>query len=375
MGLDSDRLLRTFIDLVKIESPSFKEREVADYLVGEIDSLGWEAEADGNVVLRLPGVAPAPPLLFCAHMDTVEPLGGVDPVVRSTRRGGPATQFITNRNDTILGADDKAGVAALLEMLRVIAAGKVSHGSLEIVFTFGEEKGLLGIKALDFSKVKARYGFAVDGDGPVGTIIVKAPHYNRLKATFAGKAAHAGVDPEDGVNAVRAASLAVAGAKLGRIDDETTANIGIINGGRAANIVPEAAYVEGETRSHDAAKLETQTEQMVSAFRRGAKEAGATVEVQIEREFSGFGLNKGDAVVALTLEAIKELELRPRLAASGGGSDTNVLNEKGIPSVNLATGAEKVHSADESISVQELERLSALLLAVVAVAVRRGSAG
>lgn len=374
MSIDAERLLRSFIELTKIESPSFEEQEVADYLVRQIRSLGWQAQADRNIILRIPGSAAAPTLLFCAHMDTVEPQGKLDPVVRSVSTSRQEETIVTNRNATVLGADDKAGVAAILEMLRVLKEDTISHGPLEIVFTFGEEKGLLGMKAVDFSEIQAKYGFAVDGDGPVGTVILKAPYYDRLKAVFRGKAAHAGVDPEQGVNAIRAASLAVAKTKQGRIDDETTVNIGKIKGGRAANIVPDETYVEGEARSHKLEKLEAQSQAIVRAFESGAREVGAQVEVDVRREFDGFDLSEADPIVELTFAAIRKLGLEPRPASSGGGSDTNVLNSKGICSVNLGTGAEKVHSPEEFISVKELCLLPELLVAIATGAAEEGEA-
>ena len=266
--------------------------------------------------------------------------------------------------ETILGADDKAGVAALLEMAHIITAGQPDHGHIDIIFTVAEEKGLLGAKHLNWELVRGEYGFVLDGAGPVGDVTITAPWQNTFTALFHGKAAHAGVSPEAGVSAVQAAARAVETMPLGRRDKETTANIGTIEGGRAINIVPDRAEIKGEARSLSVTKLNSQTDHMVQATELAAKTYGATVDIEVKREYDGFNLSKKDPVVRWAANALDLIGVKPSHVSTGGGSDTNVFNARGVPTVNLGAGYLSPHTVDESVSVQEL-----VLMAKTAVAI------
>ncbi|MDI6891890.1 MAG: M20/M25/M40 family metallo-hydrolase [Actinomycetota bacterium] len=365
--LDSKRLVKTFIELVEIDSTTFDEKKVADYLIDKLKELGADVRVDsagekvgsntGNVIARLPGDFPTPAILFDSHMDTVEPGVGIKPRVE----GG----VIRSDGKTILGADDKAGVAAILELLQSLSEQTFPHGDVEVVFTIAEERGLLGSKNLDLTQFKSKLAYVLDGEGPVGRITLKAPSQNSIKVLFKGKAAHAGVCPEKGINAIQAAARAISKMKLGRIDEETTANIGIIRGGLAPNIVPEESFVEGEARSHLLEKLRVQTEHMRQCFLRAGESTGARVDIDVERSFDGFSLDEESEVVKFTTMAMRRVGLRPKFVVSGGGSEANIFNKGDIPAVNLSVGARDVHSTREWITVADLESLVKVLIEMV----------
>lgn len=367
MTVDAQRLKSTFFDLVQIDSPTFNEKAIIDYLASQLSELGFAVRTDGagdkiggqtgNLIAALGGDREKPPIFFCCHVDTVEPGNGVRPREMSG--------VIASAGETVLGADDKAGVSALLEMARVVTESLPGACPVELIFTVAEEKGLLGAKHLDWELVRARHGFVFDAAGPVGVITVAAPWQDTFEAVFHGKAAHAGVHPEQGVSAVRAAATAIESMRLGRIDGETTANIGIIEGGRAINIVPEKATIKGEARSLTEAKLIDQTGLMMEAAKSAARLRGANVDVEVKREYDGFRLSKSDQVVSWAMAAMESIGIAPALVSTGGGSDTNVFNARGVPTVNLGVGYEAPHTIDESISVAELERAANLAVAVV----------
>lgn len=367
MSVDRARLTSTFIELARIDSITFHEKEIVDYLGNELSDLGLRTYVDaaghkiggtsGNLIAHLAGDSSKPAIFFNCHVDTVEPGIGVKPVEQDG--------MISAAGDTILGADDKAGVAVLLEVARVLTAGTSGHGSIDLIFTVAEEKGLLGAKNLDWSLVTGEYGFVFDAAGPVGDITVKTPSQDTIEAVFRGRAAHAGVNPEEGVSAVRAAAKAIAAMSLGRIDSETTANIGIIEGGRAINIVPEKCAIKGEARSLTPAQLGRQTQSMIDAARDAAEEDGVKVEIEVTREYDGFQLAADDQVVSWAISAFKLLGLTPSLVATGGGSDTNIFNARNVPTVNLGAGYLAPHTVDESIAVDDLERVARVALAIV----------
>lgn len=367
--VDRERVVNTLLEIVQIPSLTYHEKDLVEHLSQRLRQLSCSVTIDrageaiggdsGNLIARLAGDPGKPAVMFAAHLDTVEPGTDIKPQVRD--------DIIYSDGTTILGADDKAGVAAIMEMLSVVVEDKVPHGDIEVVLTVAEEKGLLGAKNLDLSSLHARSGYVLDSNGTVGKIVVKAPSQNTIRATFKGRSAHAGVCPEQGINAIQAASKAVAGMKLGRLDDETTANIGVIQGGRAGNIVPEEAKVTGEARSLNSDKLRDVTEEMVKRFEAGAESVGAEVEVEIIREYDSYILAEQDEVVATVLEGIKRLPLEPELVSSGGGSDTNIFNKKGITSVNLSVGAQDVHSTREHVAIDDLENAAKLLVEIVKV--------
>ena len=365
--VDRDRMLGRLLALIRAGSPSRREGEMAALVREELASLGLRAESDrahehfggetGNLICRVPGADDLPPIMLNAHLDTVEPGQGIEPRVADgvLRAGG----------DTVLGADDKAGVTAILEALHVLRERGLRHPPLEIVFTVAEEAGLLGARHLDYSALAARVAFSLDSSGPVGGIVVRAPGEEKITATIHGRAAHAGVAPEEGVNAIAIASRAIAEMRLGRIDDETTANVGTIHGGAAINIVPDRVVAEGEARSHDPGKLRAQVDHMVERFRAQAQAAGGRAEIAVEPLYQRFALGDDDLPVAIARLAAQELGLPVALKSSGGGSDANIFNAHGIATVVLAVGCEQMHTTEETLPLDELERLGEWTLRLI----------
>lgn len=370
--INQERLVAEFLELVKIDSPSGQEREIADVLKQKLTQMGCQVYEDqaggqvggaaGNIIARLPGEGKGPMLLFSAHMDTVEPGKGVEPVIEG--------DVISSAGDTVLGGDDKAGIAAILEAVRVIQEQNIHHSGLEIVFTIWEEGGLRGAKSLDYSKIKSKLAYVLDSDGDPGTIIVTAPAQNSIVATIKGKAAHAGQCPEEGINAIQVAAQAIAQMNLGRIDEETTANIGIIKGGKATNIVPDSTYIAGEARSLDPNKLQAQTDHMVNVLRHHANRAGAELIIEVEEEYQVINLEEDHPVVQYAVTAAKELGLKPALGSTGGGSDANIFNGRGLACANLGIGMNKVHTVEENIKISDLTKIAELVVEIVKVANR-----
>lgn len=365
--VNQQRLLDEFLELVQIDSAPKDERLIADALIPKLKELGFEVTEDdagkkiggnaGNLIAVLEGQKEAPALLFCAHMDRVEPGRGIKPQIKDG--------IITSDGSTILAADDVAGIAAILEAVRVVREQQIPHGRIEILFTVAEEGGLFGAKSLDPNLLQAKAGFFLDAGGPVGTIVVQAPAQKSLKATIHGKAAHAGVAPEAGISAILVASHAFTKMKLGRIDPETTANIGIIQGGVATNIIPDRVDFKGEARSLDNNKLEAQMNHMVDTIKATCADFGITADIEVEHSYSAFGLTSEDYVVQLASKAAKEIGLEPRLESTGGGSDANIINGYGIPSVVLGMGYTDVHTTSEAIPVSQLEAAANYVLSII----------
>lgn len=366
----NNRIIEEFLELVRVDSVSGKERRIADLLKAKLFQLGLEVTEDkagtavgsdtGNIIGKMQGSGNGPVLLLCSHMDTVEPGIGVKPV---TDDG-----VIRSSGDTVLGADDKAGIAAILEVLRMIREYGIDHGGIEVVFTIWEEGGLFGAKNLDFALVNAKIGFVLDSDGPPGTIINRAPSQDKIGVTIKGKAAHAGINPEDGINAIEVASHAIAHMKLGRIDRETTSNIGIISGGKAVNIVPDSVVLEGEARSLDAAKRKAQTEHMCRAVREAADKFKAHADIITETLYMDFNLGDKSPPVQIAYRSAVNLGLVPRLEKTGGGSDANIFNSMGIATAVLGIGMQKVHTTEEYITVSNLVENARYLFEIVKVA-------
>ena len=369
MGAVVDDLLALFVRLVEIPSPSGHERAVADFISGylrdagldphEDESAGATGAGSGNIVVRVPGAGRGTPIVVAAHMDTVAIDGPIEAVVE----GG----VVRSAGDTILGGDDKAACAVLLAVLADLAKSP-PFCDFEAVFSTCEEVGLRGAKALDLSLFAARAGFVFDSSGPVGDVITRAPSQKTVTADFHGVAAHAGIAPEKGRSAIAAAAAAVAAMDLGRIDSVTTANVGLIRGGSATNVVPERCRIEGEARSHELALLVAQTAHMVDAVQLAAALAGIDVEITVVDTFTGFSLDDDALPVRIACAALRELAIEPRIGASGGGSDVNVYNAGGLPSVNLSVGMEQVHTPDEYLPVERLDDAYRLLHALLQVA-------
>ncbi len=368
-------LVSLFMDLARIASPTGNEREIMDHLTTRLRGLGLEVEesapledrpsAAGNIFCRLKANAPGTAIMFSAHVDTVASQEGAlpQPVLENgtIRSGSPA----------VLGADDKVAVAAMVYTLEQVIKKQVRHAGLELLLTVGEESGLRGAKALPSGQIKASCGFCMDGTGPVGRIVTRSPSQKTVRAVFRGKAAHAGVEPERGRNAIAAAARAVAEMKLGRIDADTTANIGIIRGGEAVNVVPGRCQIEGEARSHDDEKLESQVAAMLDAISFAAAAASVDVELAAVDEFRGFNIGPGHPAYDLALLALEDIGLEPVPVSSGGGSDVNIFNLMGIPSVNLSAGMENVHTPDEYIAVESLNQCHRLLMEIIRKAARQ----
>ena len=362
-------LVSLFLELVRIPSPSGFEREVMDFLTNRLRGLGLEVGESapledhpgsaGNLYCRLPATSSGFPIMLSAHADTVASEEGALP--HPVLEGG----FICSGSRAVLGADDKAAVAPIIHVVERIVHEQIPHAGIELLITVGEEGGLRGAKAASMEGMAAACGFCFDSTGPLGGMVVKSPSQKTVRAAFAGTSAHAGVAPEEGRSAVAAAARAVAEMRLGRIDGETTANIGIIRGGEAVNVVPDRCVIAGEARSHDREKLENQVSAMLDAITFAATVEGVDVETQVVDEFHGFDLSEGNLPYDLARRALERLGIEPRPVTTGGGSDVNVFILKGLPCLNLSVGMEKVHTPDEYISVEALRRMEDLLLALV----------
>ncbi|OGD31481.1 hypothetical protein A2V94_07610 [Candidatus Atribacteria bacterium RBG_16_35_8] len=365
--VNKERLLKNFIELLKIKSPSKNEREIVDYVCHELEGLKLEVRIDncgkkigsntGNIIAlyRANNPSGGKPIFLTAHLDTVSVNGDIIPVIKKG--------IISNKNkDSILGGDDKIAVAAIIEAIKVIKEKKLATGDIYILLTISEEIGLLGSKYMNIKSIKAKYGYAFDGYGDIGTIINKAPYQNSIYAHFRGKSAHAGIEPEKGINAIQAASIAICGMKLGRIDKETTCNVGKIEGGTATNIIPENTKVEIEARSLELSKLDNITADMVASLKKGAKKINAGLDYKIIREYDGFEISGDEVPVRAARYALKRLNLKSKVISTGGGSDINIFNSKGKVSINLSSGMENIHTSNEFVKVDQLIKLSNLII-------------
>jgi len=372
--IDRNRLAETFQSLVSIDSVSREEGQLARELAKSLTKLGAETTFDragekvggdtGNLVAWLKGTASLPPLLLSAHMDTVEPGKGVTAVLQDG--------VFTSDGTTILGADDKSALAIILETLQVLKEDRIAHGPLEIVFTICEEVGLMGAKHLDYDLLTAAYGYVLDATDTDG-IVTRAPAANRLEFVVHGKASHAGAAPEKGINAIWLAGQAIGGLSLGRVDRETTCNIGVIEGGIATNIVPDKVIVKGEVRSHDSKKLLAVTDTIVSAFQRAVdaccaetyNEERPRLEVIIEKDFPATHIPENHPVVTLAQQAAANLGRKLICKSSGGGADANIFFEKGIFTGVLGTGMKDVHTVGESVAVEDMVKAVELLIEII----------
>jgi tripeptide aminopeptidase len=365
MHVDRERLIRTFLDLVKIPSPSWKEKGIIDYVTGVLEECRvpftlYPCGESANLLARMEGTRPGAPVLFSCHMDTVVPCERVNPVVKKDR--------ISSDGTTVLGGDDKAAVAAFLEAIRALTEQGLPHGPIEFLFSCAEEIGLHGIKCFDLTQLRAKRGFVFDSGGEIGTIIIQAPSQVTMEIFIKGKAAHAGMEPEKGVSAIRVLSEVLSSIPHGRIDRHTTVNAGIISGGKATNIVAEDAYCKLEARSHSRASLAAIERRIRKTAAGIARRHGAAARVKRSLEYTGFSIKKDSPVVRTAVSAAKEINAVPRYESSGGGSDTNVLNRGGIRAVNLSVGMRNVHTTREYILISDLEKAARLVLALAATA-------
>lgn len=368
MSVNQERVVQEFMDLVKIDSETKHEKEISKVLKEKFESLGLAVVEDdsaqktghgaGNLICTLNGNKPnADPIYFTSHMDTVLPGKGIKPRLENG--------WITSDGTTILGADDKAGLAAIFEALRVLQEEEIEHGDLQFIITVGEESGLVGAKELDRSLIKAKYGYALDSDGEIGDLIVAAPTQAKVHAVIKGKTAHAGLAPEKGVSAITVASKAIAKMPLGRIDEETTANIGSFAGGQQTNIVCDYVEILAEARSLSEEKMLKQVAKMKEAFEQAAEENGATAEIETMIMYPGYKLTGDDVVVQTAQKAASKIGKESRLLKSGGGSDANVISGLGIPTVNLAIGYEEIHTTNERIKPEHLADAARLVVSII----------
>ncbi len=368
--INRERLLAEFFELIRIDSPTKKERQIGDILKSSLESLGMTVTEDdagrtiggncGNVFAYLKGNLPkAPIILFSAHMDTVDPCLNIEPVLHEG--------VITSAGPTILGADDKSGIAPILEALRTIKEQNIPHGDIQLILSIAEEGGLNGVKNLDKTQLKADLGFVMDCVGGPGEIILAAPGQDRLNVVIKGKAAHAGFAPEEGISSILVAAKAISSMPTGRIDEETTANIGTIQGGRATNIVADQVDITCESRSRDLTKLEHQTAQMCEAFQRCAEEMGAVAEIEVLRLYEPFTLSEESQVVVIASQAAKSAGFEVITGSTGGGSDANYYNLYGIPCAVLGTGMQKPHTNEEWMEEEDLYKTAELLIEIIKV--------
>ncbi|MEH7106261.1 tripeptidase T [Bacillus sp. JJ1764] len=366
--VNQERLLNEFLELVQIDSETKFETEIAKVLKQKFSELGLEVYEDdttsvtghgaGNLVCTLPATKEGiDPIYFTCHMDTVVPAKGVKPSIKDG--------YVVTDGTTILGADDKTGISVMLETIRVLKEQNIQHGMIQFVITVGEESGLVGAKALDPSLMKAKYGYALDSDGLVGNVVVAAPTQAKVKAVIYGKTAHAGVAPEKGVSAITIAAKAISKMPLGRIDHETTANIGRFAGGQATNIVCDRVDILAEARSLIPEKMQAQVSKMKEAFETMASNMGGKAEVEVEVMYPGFKFGEGDQVVEIARKAAAKIGRSCELQHSGGGSDANVIAGFGIPTVNLAVGYEEIHTTNERMPIEELYKLAEMTLAII----------
>lgn len=374
--LNLDRLSQEFFRQAAISSPSRREGAIARYLVDRFTALGGVVEWDGagakiggeadNLIVRFAATGrEAAPLMLSVHMDTVDPCEGVQPQLRDG--------LFTSVGETILGSDDKSGIAEIIEALEILREEKIPHGVIEVVVTVCEEVGLLGAKHFDSSRLTARRGFALDTSG-VDKLILSAPAANKLSVNISGREAHAGIAPEAGISAIAIAAAAISNMRLGRIDFETTANIGTINGGIATNIIPRCVELRGEVRSHDPEKLEVQTRQMVTAVEEAVAAAARTIDghwvrpealCQVVAEYPRMVVPVDSPLVQGAVAAAARLGRHLELLPGGGGSDANIFNALGIETVILATGMTDVHTVHESVTLADMGRVAELLVEII----------
>jgi len=376
MDVNRERLAACFTALCEIDSPSRREgricrrlqeifRELGAAEIVEDDSSGRTGSECGNLIVRFDGGLDLTPIFFSCHMDTVQPADGV----RVKRIG----DLFTSAGDTILGSDDKSGIAACIEAVRLLQEAQQPHRPVEFVVTTCEEIGLIGAKALDPQRVRAREGYALDSTG-FAKIVTHAPAANRLTITVNGVAAHAGLHPEWGVNAMVLAAQALAQAPNGRIDEETTANFGTIHGGAASNIVPEKVVIEAEVRSHSMAELERVTGEIREVFATsvaawtdptGSAKGAPSVSVEVQQDFPVMQLNREDRVMRRVDAAARSIGLELSYEKAGGGSDANIFNGHGLATAIVATGMTNVHSTNEQVELQDMVDLTRLLIALL----------
>lgn len=357
------RLVRMFVELCALPSPAREEGPAADFVRGFADGIGVGVVEDdaaarvpagcGNLLLTLPPTAPGTPIFLCAHLDTVALNDALEPVLQE-REG---SQVVTNARPAILGGDNKAAVAVMLELMRELVEQSTPHAGLEVLLTPCEEIGLLGAKAFDTSVLQARFGYVFDHADDIGKVVVEAPTQISLRACFTGRAAHSGIAPEQGRSAIRAAADAIAAMPHGRVDARTTVNVGLIEGGTAVNIVPERCVLRGEVRSLDHDRCGRIAQEVLAACTDAATRHEVDVDVDMREEYRSYRLRERDPVLAHALAALRAAGVEPQLVPCGGGSDANVFNADGVACANICNAMRRIHTSDEYIDVADLHRM------------------
>lgn len=365
--MNKESIITKFLDYVRIPSPSYREGNFAEALKKDMEKIGFDIIVDdagskansdtGNIIGYLSGNKDIEPIMFCAHMDTVTPCENIDPIIEDG--------IIKSRGNTILSADDKAGIVSILEGIRYIKENNIPHGDIEVVFTICEEVGLYGSKYLDYSKIKSKMAFVLDASGDIGGVNVQGPAQAQIYAKFHGKSAHAGLNPEKGINAIQVASRAIDKMTLLRIDEETTANIGIIKGGSATNIVADYTEVKFEARSLNEAKLNKQVKHMVNAMEQAAKEFDTTVDVEVSHSYPTFNLDNNESMLEIIENAMKKLNIPYMPKSTGGGSDTNIFNGNNLKAATLGIGMFGAHSVNEYIAEDDIVKMAELVVAII----------
>jgi tripeptide aminopeptidase len=360
-------IVSLFLELAALRSPPGEEREVADAVLGYLHGLGLDPDEDdagarigstiGNIYARLEPTVPGTPLFFCAHLDTVPPDGELRPVVEDG--------VVRNAGGTILGADNKAAVVAMLEGVRRVLAENRPHAGIELLFTPMEEVGLKGAGEFDHTRLHAQIGYVYDQGSPIGEIVLGAPWAQSMEVRFHGRASHSGMFPEEGRSAIAAAAKAIADLRLGRVDEETTANVGVITGGTGGNIVPEWCTFLAEARSQDERRLGEIVQEMLDAFSFAATAAECEVETTMNKSYVGYRFKRDDEAVRLAADALARCGFEATYVLSGGGADANVFNMHGLRCVNLANAMTDIHTPDERIAVPDLEAMVDVTLALV----------
>ena len=357
-AVNKERMLAEFKEVVAVPCHSLQERPVFELLRAKLEVLGFTVEEDdageklggncGNLWAFLPGnKAGATSVLFSAHMDGCEPCGGTTVVQKDG--------YLYSDGTTILGGDDKSGVVGILEGVRMLVEENAEHGDIQILFTIAEEGGVNGSRCMDRSKLKAEVAYALDGEGAPGEVVIGAPGQYKWKISVHGKTAHGGVEPEKGINAIMIAAKALAEVeRYGRIDEETTCNVGIIGGGVATNVVPDLVVIEGDVRSRNNDKLEAVREELVSTICNAVEKFGGKVTAEVEHKYSGFFIDTNSTVVKLADRACELYDLPLDITQTGGGSDANFFNTYGVPCVILGTGMKNVHTVDEFLKEEDL---------------------
>jgi tripeptide aminopeptidase len=364
---ERERLNETFVALCRVASPSGHERPCTDHVARELASMGLDVEEDdagpsagadaGNLFARIPGRG-SDSIMLCAHLDTVPPTAPIEPILID---GG-----WTNSADGIIGADNKAAVAVMLELARRLArSAEPPAVGVEMLFTVSEENGLHGAKAFDTSRLNSGFGFVFDHATPIGEIVIASPTYQRIVAELHGRAAHAGLRPEEGRSAIAAAAAAIASMTLGRLDEETTANVGTIAGGTATNVVPERCRVEAEVRGLADRRVEEVLTDMIDRFQDAADAAECDLDLTVERMFTAYRTKPNAPQVELAQRALRACGYEPKLIVTGGGSDANAFEVAGFPCTNLANGTERNHEPGERVSVDALEGMLEVAIALV----------